>query len=84
MFIANLATADVLIGLFAIPFQFQVRHHHDNHDLGDSDDSVDDKDGDHGYLLNMSDNADELIGLFVTQLQFHVVMIKLVMMVLLP
>ena len=26
MFIANLALADVIIGIFAIPFQFQVRN----------------------------------------------------------
>ena len=26
MFIANLALADVIIGMFAIPFQFQVSH----------------------------------------------------------
>ena len=26
LYIANLATADVLIGLFAMPFQFQVGH----------------------------------------------------------
>ena len=27
MFIANLALADVIIGIFAIPFQFQVRNY---------------------------------------------------------